>query len=50
MSSFINSFLANGDFCHLLIAFANSFDPDHDHQNVSPDLDPNWLLRFSVAS
>ena len=36
--------------CHLLIAFANSLDPDQDNQNVSPDLDPNCLLRFSVAS
>ena len=36
--------------CHLLIAFANSLDPDQDHQNFSPDLDPNCLLRFSVAS
>ena len=25
---FINSFPASGDFCHLLIIFANSLDPD----------------------
>ena len=24
----IDSFLLNGDFCHLLITFANSLDPD----------------------
>ena len=29
--------------CHLLINFANSLDPDHDRQNVGPDLDPNSL-------
>ena len=31
------------DFCHLLITFANSLDPDQDRQNVGPDLDPNRL-------
>ena len=36
-----NSYLASSDFCRLLIAFANSLDPDQDRQNVSPDLDPN---------
>ena len=25
-----NSLPASGDFCHLLITFANSFDPDQD--------------------
>ena len=40
----LNSFLASGDFCHLLIiVFANSLDPDQDQQNVGPDLDPNHL-------
>ena len=38
-----NSFLASGGFCHLLIAFANSLDPDQDQQNVGPDLGPNCL-------
>ena len=37
------SFPASGDFCHLLIIFANSLDPDQDRQNVGPDLDPNRL-------
>ena len=37
------TFLASGHFCHLLIIFANSLDPDHDRQNVGPDLDPNCL-------
>ena len=36
----VNSFLAGGDFCHLLITLASSLDPD---QNVGPDLDPNCL-------
>ena len=35
-----NSFPASGDFCRLLITFANTLDPD---QNVGPDLDPNCL-------
>ena len=39
----INTFLASGNFCRLLINFANSFDLDQDRQNVGPDLDPNRL-------
>ena len=34
---------ASGDYCHLLITFANSLDPDQARQNVGPDLDPNCL-------
>ena len=30
----INSFLASGDLCCLLITFANSLNPDQDGQNV----------------
>ena len=37
------SCLASGDFCRLLITFANNLDPDHDQRNVGPDLDPNRL-------
>ena len=33
----------SGDFCHLLIYFANSLDPDQAPQNVGPDLDSNCL-------
>ena len=33
--------LASGDFCRLLITFANVLDLDQDRQNVGPDLDPN---------
>ena len=29
---------ASGNFCHLLIAFANSLDPDQAQQNIGPDL------------
>ena len=36
-----NSFFARGNFCCLLITFANSLDPDHDRQNAGPDLGPN---------
>ena len=39
----INPFPASGDFCHLLITFANSLGPDHTQQNIGPDLDPNCL-------
>ena len=42
-SQYINSFSASGDFCLLLITFANSLDPDQAGQNVRPDLDPNCL-------
>ena len=27
---------------------SNSFDPEQDRQNVSPDLDPNCLQRLST--
>ena len=40
---FLNSFLDSGDFCRLLIAFANSLDPDQARHNVCPDLGPNHL-------
>ena len=39
----VNSFLASGKFCYLLISLTNSLDPDQDRQNVGPDLDPNCL-------
>ena len=39
----LNPFFASGDFCHLLIAFANSLNPDQDRHFVGPDLDPNHL-------
>ena len=38
-----NSLPAKGDFCCLLITFANSLDPDQARQNVRPDLYPNYL-------
>ena len=38
-----NSLSASGNFCHLLITFANSLDPDQAPQNVGPDLDPICL-------
>ena len=38
-----NSFLASGDFCYLLIIFANSLDPYQDRHSVGPDLGPNCL-------
>ena len=41
--SVFNSVPNSGNFCHLLITFANNFDPDQARQNVGPDLDPNCL-------
>ena len=38
------SFLASGNFCHLLKTFAKNLDPDQLLQHVSPDLDPNCLI------
>ena len=38
-----NSLPVRGEFCFLLITFANSLDPDQAGQNVVPDLDPNCL-------
>ena len=43
-----NSFLARGDFCRLLLNFANSLDPDQDQRNVGPDLDPNQFDTLTV--
>ena len=47
-----NSFLASGNFCCLLIAFANSLNPDPYQQDICPDLDSNcltlgqcWILK-----
>ena len=42
----LNSFHVSGDFCHLLITFANSLAPDQDRQNFSPDLDSNRLTLW----
>ena len=36
----------SGDFCSLLITFANSLNPDQKRQNVGPDVDPSTLLEF----
>ena len=38
-----NYFPADSDFRRLLVAFATSFDPDQDHKNGGPDLDPHRL-------
>ena len=37
-----NSFPASGDFCPLLITFANNLDPEHARENGGPDLEPNY--------
>ena len=44
--SLFNSLPASGDFCRLLIIFANSFDPDQDRQDVYRHL---VLLRAKVC-
>ena len=33
-----NSFLAKGDFCHLLITFENSLGTDQNQPNIGSDL------------
>ena len=38
-----NSLPASGDFCRLLITFANSLDPEQARLNVGHILDPNSL-------
>ena len=43
--SVFNSLSASSDFCHLLITFANSSDPDQARHNVEPDLNPNCLTH-----
>ena len=48
IQTMINSFPASGDFCHLLISFANSLDPGQDGQKVCPDLDPNILTVYTL--
>ena len=35
-----------GDFCSLLITFANSLNPDQARQNIRPDLDPDCLILW----
>ena len=44
----LNSFPASGNFCHLLLTFASSLDPDQAQQNVGPDLDPNLFDTLMV--
>ena len=44
----VNSLLASCDFCHLLLTFANSLDPDQDRQKIGADLDPSSLTLISV--
>ena len=38
----------SGDFCRLLITFANSLDPDQAWQNIGSDLDPNWWYSWKI--
>ena len=40
-----HSFLVSGNFCNLLITFANSLFPDQYRQNDGPDLDTDPLTR-----
>ena len=39
---------ARGDFCCLLITFANRLDPDQTQHNVGPDQDLNCLTPISA--
>ena len=42
------SLSARGDFCCLLITFANRLDPDQTQHNVGPDQDLNCLTPISA--
>ena len=46
--NYVNSFLASSDFCHLLIIFANSFNPDLDRHKVGHDQDSNCFDTLIV--
>ena len=41
--SVFNSLPTSGDFCHMLITFANSLDPDQARHFVGPDRNPSCL-------
>ena len=45
--AFFKLYTVIDNFCHLLITFANSLDPDQSRQNVAPDLDPNIIYGYS---
>ena len=45
IAKMLNSFYVSSDFCHLLITFANSLDPDQDGQNAAKPFD---ILDFFV--
>ena len=38
-----NPLPASGDFCRLLIIFANNLDPDQARQDVGPEVYPSCL-------
>ena len=40
-----NSLPASGEFCHLLLIFENSLEPDQARKYIRPDLDP-YCLTF----
>ena len=41
--SAFNSLPASGNFCHLLITYAKSLDPDQARHNAGPHLNPSCL-------
>ena len=45
----IDTLHASGDYCCLLIAFANSLDPDQAGHFVRPDLGPNCFDTVIVS-
>ena len=48
-SCLISSFHASGNFCHLLITFANSLEPEQDWHNVGSGLVPNGLTLWECS-
>ena len=49
--AWLNSLSASGDFCHVLVTFADNLDPDQARHIVGSHLDPNcftlgWFSLF----
>ena len=45
----VNSLSASGEFCHLLIKFANILNLDQAQQKVRPEMDPKLMDILKVV-
>ena len=50
LSQSCSNILCSGDFCCLLIVFANSLDPGQYRQNIGPELDTGRLPSSESVS